>query len=331
VEDIFALEKQKRIYQMKNFEEDMSAFKKYLDDPKVTDIFTGYDGEIIVKKFAEGKIFTGERLSESRIRSIILSAASILKKRIDPINGIPKLEAVIPPPYSARITGLLPPWVNYSQVTLRMPPKVIFPLEDYVRKGRLRPDEYDLICHCIKQRKNLLIGGATGSGKSTFANAVLKKMHEYTPDERFYIVEDVPELQLEARDKTMITVHPKHAAEAVRTALRWTPDRIIFGEVRYGEVANELLKSWNTGHSGNLTTIHAETASSMIGRFEDLLREEIKGVIPEVSKAIHLCVHLSTNQRGPYIDEVLPTGQAEGSGEGSGYDSFRLLQMGKMV
>lgn len=312
MEDIFALEKQKRIYQMKNFEEDMAAFKKYLDDPKVTDIFTGFDGEIIVKKFAEGKLFTGERLSHIRIRSIILSAASVLEKQIDPINGIPKLEAVIPPPYSARITGLLPPWVNYPQVVLRMPPKVIFPLENYVENDRLKADEYDLICRYIKQRKNILIGGPTGSGKSTFANALLKKMSEYTPDERFYIVEDVPELQLDTRDKTMIAVHPKHAAEAVRTALRWTPDRIIFGEVRYGEVANELLKSWNTGHSGNLTTIHAETAASMLGRFEDLLREEIKGVIPDVSKSIHMCIHLSVNHRGPYIDEVLLTEKTEG-------------------
>jgi type IV secretion system protein VirB11 len=315
MEDILALEKQKRVYQMKNFEEDISAFKKYLDDAKVTDVFTGYDGEIIVKKFAEGKVFTGERLSRSRIRSIILSAASVLEKQIDPVNGVPKLEAVIPPPYSARITGLLPPWVSYPQLTLRMPPKVIFPLEDYVEKGRLKADQYDRICRCIKERKNLLIGGATGSGKSTFANAVLKKMSEYTPNERFYIVEDVPELQLDVRDKTMIAVHPKHAAEAVRTALRWTPDRIIFGEVRYGEVANELLKSWNTGHSGNLTTIHAETASSMIGRFEDLLREEIKGVIPDVSKAIHLCVHLSANQRGPYVDEVLSTDGVQRRGD----------------
>lgn len=308
---------------MKNFEEDMSVFKKYLDDPAVTDVFTGFDGEIIIKKFAAGKFFTGEKLSQSRVRSIILSAASILDKHLDPINGIPKLEAVIPPPYSARITGLLPPWVNYPQVVLRMPPKIIFPLEDYVQKRRLRPDEYNRICQYIKQRKNVLIGGATGSGKSTFANAVLKKMHEFTPHERFYIVEDVPELQLDARDKTMIAVHPKHAAEAVRTALRWTPDRIIFGEVRYGEVANELLKSWNTGHSGNLTTIHAETASSMLGRFEDLLREEIKGVIPNVSKAIHLCIHLSLNERGPYIDEVLPTGNTEERPD----DAFPVLRM----
>jgi type IV secretion system protein VirB11 len=62
------------------------------------------------------------------------------------------------------------------------------------------------VCRFVRERKNLLIGGGTGSGKSTFTNAILKKMVEYTPNDRFYIVEDVPELQCEVKDKTMIVV-----------------------------------------------------------------------------------------------------------------------------
>jgi type IV secretion system protein VirB11 len=305
--DVRALERQKQKRQMDNFLADIKDLRPYLADPEVTDISTGHDGEIIVKYFTRGKIFTGAKLSSTRIKSIIYSAAMLLDKTIDVIGGAPKLEAVIPPPYNARITGLLPPWVEYPQIRLRLPPKTIYPLEDYVEKGRLKPDEYDLICRFIKDRKNILVGGSTGSGKSTFANACLKKMAEYTPEESFYVVEDVPELQLEARDKTMIAVNPKHAAEAVRTAMRWLPNRIIFGEVRYGEVANELLKSWNTGHAGNITTIHADSSSAMLPRFEDLLREEIKGAIPDLSRTIHLCVHLTATSRGPVVDEALPT------------------------
>jgi type IV secretion system protein VirB11 len=143
-------------------------------------------------------------------------------------------------------------------------------------------------------------------------------MVEYTPNENFYVVEDVPELQLDAHDKTMLAVKPREAAEAVRTALRCDPDRIIFGEVRYGEVANELLKSWNTGHTGNITTIHADSSATMITRFEDLLREEIKGTIPNVSATIHLCVHLSATPNGPIVDEVLPT---SGSGGGIAFEN----------
>jgi len=303
----------KKDHFFQNFLDDIAPLISYLDDPRVTDIRTNQNGEVIVKIFGQGKVFTGQFLSNFKVRSIILSAAAILDKNIDPINGIPKLEAVIPPPYNARITGLLPPWVDYPMIWLRLPPKIIYPLEDYVEKKRLAQEQYQLICEHIKARKNILVGGATGSGKTTFANAVLKKMVEYTPNENFYLVEDVPELQLDAHDKTMLAVKPREAAEAVRTALRCDPDRIIFGEVRYGEVANELLKSWNTGHTGNITTIHADSSASMIARFEDLLREEIKGTIPNVSATIHLCVHLSATPNGPIVDEVLPTSDANGS------------------
>jgi type IV secretion system protein VirB11 len=290
-----------------NLFDDLYELKKYLDNPKITDIFVNSSGEIIIKKFAEGKVFTGEYVKAIKIRALIYAVASVSGKHIDPLNGFPKLETVLPPPYRARFTGILPPWVEKPEITLRMPPREIFPLENYVEKGRLKPAEYDLICRFIKERKNLLVGGGTGSGKSTFVNAVLKKMLEYTPNDRFYIVEDVPELQCDARDKTMITVLPRHAAEAVRTALRWTPDRIIFGEVRYGEVANELIKSWNTGHSGNITTIHADSCSSMLSRLGDLLKEEIKGSIPRLQDAVHLCVHLTAGPNGPLVDDVIPT------------------------
>jgi type IV secretion system protein VirB11 len=308
-----ALEAQKKRRLLDNFIDDASPLRIYLDDPAVTDIFIGGTGEIILKVFGKGKVFTGRLVSPSKTRGLILSAAALLDKPLDPVGGVPKLEAVIPHPFNARLTGLLPPWVASPELAVRKPPKQIFPLEDYVEKGRLTQSRYELLGLFIKERKNILIGGGTGSGKSTFANAVLQRMVQLTPDDRFYIVEDAPELQCQARDKTQIEVHPKHAAEAVRTALRWTPDRIIFGEVRYGEVANELLKAWNTGHSGNLTTIHADSRASMLPRFEDLLREEIKGAIPNVSQTIHLCVHLTGSKNGPLVDEVAPTNPAAAS------------------
>jgi type IV secretion system protein VirB11 len=300
-----ALEARKRLRLIDNFKEDVRPLRKYLEDPEVTDIFVGHTGEIIVKTFGRGKVFTGESVSAANARGIILSAAAVLNKLVDPVNGIPKLEAVVPE-FQARLTGLLPPWVERPEIAIRKPPMRIYPLEDYVAKGRLKQEEYELICRYIRERKNLLVGGGTGSGKTTFANAVLRKMTEYAPDDRFYIVEDAPELQCGARDTTRIEAKPGEAAEAVRTALRWTPDRIIFGELRYGSVAYELLKAWNTGHPGGVTTIHADSCASMLRRVEDLLREEIKGTIPKASSAIHLCAHLTATAHGPVIDEALP-------------------------
>lgn len=235
-----------------------------------------------------------------------MTAATLVGKHVAYGSDFPKLECQLPPPYYMRFTGLLPEAVESPQIAMRRRAERVFSLEEYVEQGRLRKDEYDLICQYIKDRKNLLVGGSTGSGKTTFTNAVLKKMVEYTPNDAFYIVEDVPELQCEARDKTMIYATKNSAAEAVRTALRWTPKRIIFGEVRYGEVAEELIKSWNTGHTGNVTTIHADSASSMLTRMESILSEVIMGKLPDLTQVIHLCVHLARNQNGPYIDQVLP-------------------------
>lgn len=298
-------EKNKRVYD--NFLEDLGIVKEYFEDPAVTDIKIIGTGEIIIEKFAVGKVFTGRFLSPAQVRGIILSASHLLEQDIDYSTKLAKLECVLPKPYNLRFTGLLPPCVENAQIAMRRPAARIFTLEEYLANGQLQKDEYDLICQYIKERKNILVGGSTGSGKTTFTNAILRKMTEFTPNDAFYIVEDVPELQCPAHDTTFVTVDRKCAAEAVRTALRWTPNRIIFGEVRYGEVADELIKSWNTGHTGNVTTIHADTASSMLLRMQDILAEVISGTLPDLTQVIHLCVHLKKRPGStPIVDEVMP-------------------------
>ncbi|MDR3283831.1 MAG: Flp pilus assembly complex ATPase component TadA [Treponema sp.] len=306
----FTAEQQKKRRLMDNFLDDIEDIKKYLDDAEVTDIFIGGSGRIIYKKFGKGKIITNDYVRCSKAQGIILSLAALTGKQVDPASGLPKLECVIPHPYNARFTGMLPPWVEHPELAIRKRAAHIFSLENYVETGRMTEGQYSVVCRYIKERKNILAGGGTGSGKTTFTNAVLLKMYEYTPNDRFYIVEDVPELQSKALDATFISCKPQEASEAVRTALRWTPDRIIFGELRYGEVANELLKAWNTGHTGNITTIHADSSQSMICRIEGLLREVIPGTIPDVREVIHLCVHLRSTPQGPKISDVLETGNA---------------------
>jgi type IV secretion system protein VirB11 len=153
----------------------------------------------------------------------------------------------------------------------------------------------------IEKRSNIVISGSTGSGKTTFTNACIKKMTEFSPDERIYIVEDTPELQCISPYKTQLYIRKEQAILAIQTALRWTPKRIIFGELRSGEVAAELLQAWNTGHPGNVTTIHADSAASTILRLEGLLRQVIIGTLPDISDTIHLIVHLANRM----VDEVL--------------------------
>ena len=298
-------EKQQRLYS--NFLNDLGILREYFEDKLITDIKVPQSGQIIIEKFGVGKVFTGKFLPPEKVKGIILSASDMLKLPIDYSKNFPKLEATLPKPYNFRFTGLLPRCVENAQLAMRRPATRIFTLEEYVQNGQLQQDEYDLIVKYIKERKNILVGGSTGSGKTTFANAVIKKMVELTPNDSFYIVEDVPELQCDASDVTFIFVTKDCAAEAVRTSLRWTPNRIIFGEVRYGEVADELIKSWNTGHTGNITTIHADNANSMLLRMQDILAEVIKGVLPDLTQVIHLCVHLTKRPGNtPIVDEVMP-------------------------
>jgi type IV secretion system protein VirB11 len=132
-------------------------------------------------------------------------------------------------------------------------------------------------------------------------------MQDFTPNERWYIVEDTPELQCINPYATQLYIRKDQAVAAVQTALRFTPKRIIFGELRSAEVAVELLESaWNSGHPGNITTIHADSAASTIPRIEGLLRQIIKGQLPDLANCIHLIVHLTSRSGfGPVVVEAL--------------------------
>ena len=96
-------------------------------------------------------------------------------------------------------------------------------------------------------------------------------------------------------------------------ALRCNVSRIIFGELRYGDVANEVLKAWNSGHTGGITTIHANSALTMLARIRDLLREVIVGELPDVAKSVQLLVHMIPTDKGPIVNEIVETHQADSS------------------
>ena len=160
-----------------------------------------------------------------------------------------------------------------------------------------------------KMSKSSAIPEVIMSAKAEISSlyAIIDKMREFTPDDRFYIVEDAGEIQCHARDRVNIWAAGKDTLKAVGIALRCNVSRIIFGELRYGDVTNEVLKAWNTGHTGNAATIHADCCTSMITRVEDLLREVIPGELPDVAQSVQLLVHLKPTKNGPIVDEILET------------------------
>ena len=285
-----------------NLLQDMKDLLVYLEDKSVTDIAIPDSGEIIITRFGKGREFTGKFLSEVMTQRIILATAALNGKQLETYTGFPILEGIIPS-YNARITGLMKPNTKRPELQIRLPPKVIYSLEDYVDSKKMTQENYEEVCRYIQERKNIVVSGSTGSGKTTFTNAVIKKMVEITPNDNFYIIEDVPELQCTAKMKTMLYVPKEFAKKAVEESLRWSPDRIIFGEVRNGIVMKELLEAWNTGHPGNVTTIHADSGYSTLLRIKGMLGEN-KDI--QLSDTIQLVVHLKKTKEGIKVDELYP-------------------------
>lgn len=288
---------------------DMDRIIPYLDDPRVTDIAIGNGGQLIVEGIGMDKQFTEIYFSEAETTSIIHTSAAILGVNIDPLNPI--VEGVLPlPKWKIRIEGILPTRaVSNPLFVIRRPSDTVFSLESYLDSGRISQEKYELLVEHIRRRSNIIIGGETGSGKTTLLNAVIGKMVEFTPDDRFYIVEDASEIQCRAKDPFHIWAAGKDCLKAVAIALRCNVSRIIFGELRYGDVTNELLKAWNSGHTGGITTVHANSALTMISRIRDLLREVIPGELPDVSQSVQLLVHMIPTKDGPIVNEVVETRQ----------------------
>jgi type IV secretion system protein VirB11 len=296
---------------MDNLMGDLAPLIPLFESKTVMNVYVYSDGRVQADEFGVGVYDTDTVLSVPQRMRIINSLASVSDTPIDKWVR-PTLESIIPH-YNIRTTAIVPPWVQSPEITFRRPAEKVFTMEQYLIECRVTQQLYDKIVQHIKDRSNIIISGSTGSGKTTFTNAVIEKMREFTPDERFYIIEDTPELQCRSKNKTQLYIRKEQAVVAIQTALRWTPKRIIFGELRSGDVAVELLEAWNTGHPGNVTTIHADSASSTISRLEGLLRQKITGTLPDIGDTVQLIVHLKYQADfGPVIDEALTIEEIRG-------------------
>ena len=151
-----------------------------------------------------------------------------------------------------------------------------------------------------------MVSGATGSGKTTLTNAILHKMVEFTPEDNFYIVEDTYEIQCKARMKTRLVVPKEFTYKAVEESLRFSPDRIIFGEVRNAVVCRSLLEAWETGHAGNVTTVHANNCKVTLLKIKSWLGRDMSFMSEHLSDVVQLIVHIKRSIDGIHVDELYP-------------------------
>lgn len=290
-----------------------------LEDDRVVEILANPDGRIVLDIQGEGRRDTGVRLgAEARERVIRLIADHVG----EPVTrDDPRLSGVLPS--GERFQGFLPPVCPHPAFSIRKRPAVIWSLADYVNQGVMTPDQRDALRTAAQARRNILICGGTGSGKTTLANAILAE--PAFADDRVILIEDTPELQCAAWDLAPLLTrrHPKviGVVDLVRDALRMRPDRIVVGEMRDGAAALETLKAWNTGHPGGLSTLHANSGLEALSRLEDLLCE-VTARAPRrlVAQSVDLIVHIRRSREGRSVQEVLGL-QTEARG---GYKSARL-------
>lgn len=283
-------DEQRSRYEAKLKRELGSLVLAHLADPRTEDIVLNPDSLLWVKRFGEGFYPIGE-MPPAQAASALHTIAAWRGTTLD--EEQPILETELPLDES-RFEGLIAPVVRQPVFAIRLRPRRIFTLKDYARAGILT-DKHDprrtirsrsdfskaihglsheeLIRAAVQTRRNILVVGATGSGKTTFLNACLDAIRELAPSDRVLSIEDTTELQSRIRNVVDLrATGPVTMLDCLRAAMRLVPTRIVVGEVR-GAEALTLLKAWNTGHPGGMATIHANDASSGLARLESLVAE----------------------------------------------------------
>jgi len=268
----------KQILVMEMIKEAMGSWLvQQLENPDVTEIMVNPDGLIWIDDHEQGLWCSDQHMAVSSRMLIINTLASLADQQIN--EDDPSVAATLP--YrGARFHGIIPPAVEAPTFTLRMPSVIQYTLQDYVSSGQLEPKQAALLYNSFSSRLNVLVVGGTGSGKTTFANALLKVLEgPVLEKQRIMVIEDTPELVVPHKNAFKVKVNRQtrfNYKRALVDALRMSPDRIIVGELRDGLAALELLKAWNTGHNGGLATLHANSAASALPRLEQLLQEELR-------------------------------------------------------
>lgn len=291
-----------------------------LADPDVVEILANPDGRLVLDRSREGRRDTGETLSiEARDRAIRL-IADFVGETVT--RDDPRLSGVLPGG-GERFQGLLPPVATAPAFSIRKRPGRIWSLDDYVRDRVMTEAQADILRGAARDRLNILVSGGAGSGKTTLANAVLAE--PAFAEDRVFLVEDTPELQCSAWD--VVAVLTRRApvrigvVDLVRDALRMRPDRIVVGEMRDGAAALETLKSWNTGHPGGLSTLHANAADAVLRRLEDLIAEvSARPQRRAIAQAVDRIVHIRRTATGRRVEAIMAV-------EPSGDDDWSLIPL----
>ena len=271
--------------------------------PTITEIMVVKSDQIYVERDGavelSGRRFISDKVTESIIERIV----SQVGRRID--KSQPLVDARLPD--GSRVNAIIPPLaVRGPCLTIRKFPAYRFTMDDLIDLGSITSATAMFLRACVVDRRNILVSGGTGTGKTTMLNV----LSGFIPHrDRIVTIEDTQELQLHQDHVVTLETKPANVEGAgeytirdlVRNALRMRPDRIVVGECRSGE-ALDMLQAMNTGHDGSMTTVHANSSEEVIKRLEVLVLMAVDlpvvSIHRQIASALDVIVQISRRPGG---------------------------------
>ncbi len=271
-----------------------------MKDDTITEVMINGPDHIFIEQ--NGRLFRLEKQFESqrRLEDIIQRIVGLAGREVNQANPICDTRL----PDGSRVNVVLPPIALCGPtVTIRKFSKTPMTIEKLIEYGSLTQEIADKLKVLVRAKYNIFISGGTGSGKTTFLNA----LSNYIPgDERVITIEDSAELQI-AHIENLVSLETRNAnasgagqitiRDLIKSSLRMRPERIIVGEVRGGE-ALDMLQAMNTGHDGSLSTGHANSPEDMLSRLETMVLQGASGlpleaIRQQIASAVDIIIHLS--------------------------------------
>lgn len=274
---------------------------EYLNNDDIVEIYVNDDNKLWIDTLSRGREYTGIEVNPQSTKNVIFLVASSVNTEVNPVSPIISAEL---PGTGSRFEGSIPPVVKNPTFNIRKKAIRIFSLQDYVDSGIMTENQYNVICEAVKKRENILVAGGTGSGKTTLCNAIIKEMSIY--EDRIVIIEDTQELQCSCQDRVFLrTSDTVTIRDLLKSTLRRRPDRIVIGEIRDGAALN-LLKAWNTGHPGGISTIHANSALEALDQLESYISEvSLQPQQKTISKVVNLIINIKKEGLKRVISEIV--------------------------
>ena len=300
----------------------------YLGEPSISEIIVNSNGDLLIEDERSKRV-----VGKTNPMDIAHAAGLFAEHRGVLLNEkTPTLCMALPdraPFCGARMQALMPPVVKAPSLTIRKHTIDAITLESFVEDGVMNETVFDLLSQALKDRQNIVISGQPKAGKTTLTRALLNHMPSVIdPRERILVLEHTPELRVHMEDvEYLMTSNTVSMRNLVRCATTMRPDRIIVGEVSDGS-ALDLLKSWNIGCPGGITTLHANSSQDALQRLIDLACEnDIPPPINLINTTINLIVQIkkcARSKAGRVVNEV-----SELTGFNHKYQQFTFNQLYK--